>query len=124
MTETGEERLIERLERVADGDEAGDWADVRRRAERLAVRRPPLSRVRLLALAAAVAILAAIAAPALGLQEPIVRFFEGEPAPDDVRIDFATLDESAPIPEWRTSVIAAETKKVMEAYLAGKRSVL
>ena len=124
MKDTGEDALIERLERVTVRDEVGDWADVRRRAERLGTRRRRVRAPRLVAFAAAALALVAIAAPALGLHEPVVRFFEGEPAPEDVQIDFATLDQGVPTPEWRTGVIASETRKVMEAYFAGKRRVL
>ena len=102
MKDTGEDALIERLERVTVRDEVGDWADVRRRAERLGTRRRRVRAPRLVAFAAAALALVAIAAPALGLHEPVVRFFEGEPAPEDVQIDFATLDQGVPTPEWRT----------------------
>lgn len=123
MNERADQALAERLERLAGHDVEGDWADVRRRAELAASGRRRSRRGRLVAIVAAL-LAVAVAAPALGLHEPILRFFEGEPAPEQIVKGFATLDDGAPIPEWRTGVIAGETRKVMEAYFADKLHTL
>ncbi len=123
MNERADQALADRLERLAGRDGRGDWTDVRRRAELAASGRRRSRRGRLVPLAAAL-VAVAVAAPALGLHEPILRFFEGEPAPETVVKGFATLDDGAPIPEWRTGVIAGQTRKVMEAYFADKLHTL
>ena len=99
---SGWSRLGERTDRPPD------WADVRRRADTLAGRAHRLRRRRAFLLTGTFVVLAGVAAPALGLHDPIVRFFEGEPAPEPVRASFASLDEGAPVPEWRTGVVAGD----------------
>ena len=121
MTDRAHDILAARLEALAAEADHGDWPDVCRRADRLAAARRRLPQPKLVAaFAAALAAIAAIATPALGLHEPIVRFFESEPAAESVKQSFATLDQGAPIPQWRTGVIAGETRNVMKAYFADK----
>jgi len=120
MTDRTDETLIARLEALGHEDAPGDWAEVRRRAERLSAAPPRLRRGLVAVVAAVLLAVTAIAAPALGLDDAIVRFFESEPAPKAVKESFARLDEGAPIPEWRTGVIAGETRIVMKAYFGDK----
>ena len=101
---TDDTLLAERLSLLVDPPAAGDWADVRRRIGRARRRRT-------LATFAIVTAALAIAAPAaLGLRG-FVDFFSAEPAPEDVRLDFARLDLGAP-KGMATGVIARETRKV------------
>ena len=81
--------LRDRFAALADLRDDSDWLDVRRRA-RSATRRRALVGA---AVAAAVLLLAA---PALGLHRVVVSFFEGEPAPQRVQVDFARQELGAP----------------------------
>jgi len=102
MTDHLEERF-ERIQRPGDGD----WADVLRRAERRSGRR------RLVLVAALGAVVALGAPTALALRGSLVDFFQSEPAPQRVVLDFAQLDVGAP-PGLETEVIAEQTRKILE----------
>jgi hypothetical protein len=82
-----------------------------------------LWRRRWIVVAAVVALAALVAAPALGLHGQFVHFFESEPAPSPVRLEFARMDVGAP-PGMETNVIAGETRRVMSARIDGKQHVL
>ena len=85
----------------------GDWGDVLRRAGKRRGRRR-------LALAAGVAAVLALAAPtALALRSSVVDFFQSEPAPKPVVLDFAQLDVGAP-PGMETEVVAGQARKIIE----------
>jgi hypothetical protein len=98
-------RLLQR-----SGD--GDWSEVLRRAGK---RR---SRSRL-ALAAALAAFVGLAAPtALALRGSISDFFESEPAPRRMVLDFARMDEGAP-QHLDNRVIYGQTRKIFEREIDG-----
>ena len=85
----------------------GDWGDVLTRAGRRRGRRRWV-------LAAAVMAIVALAAPtALALRSSVVDFFESEPAPKPVVLDFAQLDIGAP-PGMETEVVAGQARKILE----------
>ena len=93
---------FQRLQHTHDGD----WGEVLRRAgERRGRRR--------FVMAALLAGLVVIAAPtALALRGSIVDFFDSEPAPRGVVLDFARLDIGAPR-GMETEVIAEQTRKIL-----------
>jgi hypothetical protein len=111
-----------RLEALRADGPRGDWDDVQRRCDKFRARRRT-RRAALLALAAALVGAVAVA-PALGVHLPLIDFYGSEPAPAHVQEEFSTLDEGAPVPEWRTGVIADETRKVMHGSFAGKEHTL
>jgi hypothetical protein len=101
------DELAERFAALTHPPDDSDWPEVRRLARPLRPRRP-----RLVLAAAAVALGAALAAPAFGLGGKLVRLFEsGQPAPPRIQRSFASLDAGAP-PGFRTGVVAAETRKL------------
>lgn len=81
------------------------------------------ARRRRLALAAAAALAIVVAAPALGLHRTIVSFFESEPAPERVQLNFARMGIVAPV-RLGPNVIHGETRKVLERELDGKLRAL
>jgi hypothetical protein len=92
----------------------GDWSDVLRRAGM----RPSRSR---LALAAVLAAFVAVGAPtALALRGSITDFFDSEPAPRTMVLDFAHMDEGAP-PHLDNRVIYGQTRKIFEREIDGGR---
>lgn len=89
MTEMAEhDALAARFAALATRD-AGDWADVRRRARRMQLRRAGL--VLAVGLVAVV-----VAAPALGLHRTVVDWFDAEPAAEPVQVEFLGLGVGAP----------------------------
>lgn len=97
------QQRFERLQRSGDGD----WGDVLRRAEKRRGRRR-------IGVVATLAALAALAAPtAFALHGSIIDFFQSEPAPRHVVVDFAQLDLGAPL-GMETEVIAEQTRKIFE----------
>jgi hypothetical protein len=98
-----------RFQAVANQRDDSSWDEVRRGA-----RRTPAHRLALLAASVAAV---AIAAPASGLHEPIIDFFDGERATDRVLADFAYLDVGAP-PGMATGVIPGETRRVVTVRLS------
>jgi hypothetical protein len=113
---TPEEQLAARFGAFVDDAGDGDWADVRRRA------RTPVGRTVLLAgLAAALTV--AVAAPALGLHRTVIDWFEAEPAPERIQLDFARLGVGAP-PGMAPGVIPNSARKVVEVRHDGKVHVL
>ena len=70
----------------------------------------------MLAIAVALAV-AAVAAPASGLHEPIIDFFAGERATERVLPTFAQMDVGAP-PGMATGVVAGETRRVTTVRLS------
>lgn len=118
-----ESLLASRLAGVEGEVGEPDWADVRRKARRLTVRRLAF-RGAATALLALVAVLAVV--PAFGgLGGRLVQVFEnGQPASGRVVRDFSQLDAGAP-PGMATGVIAAQTREVMDVDLStGKAAVL
>jgi hypothetical protein len=100
------DELRERFQPLQSGRD-GNWDDVLRRAGKRRARR----RITLVACVAAVV---ALAAPtALALRGSIVDFFQSEPAPQPVVLDFAQLDVGAP-QGMETEVIAGQARKILE----------
>jgi hypothetical protein len=122
VNEYADRAFAARLEALGAGGPGGDWDDVRRRADTFRARRRTRHGA-LLALAAALVGAVAVA-PALGVHLPLIDFYGSEPAPAHVQQEFATLDAAAPIPEWRTGVIADQTRKVTDARFAGVEHTL
>lgn len=85
-----------------------DWTDVRRRAGH--TRRPVL-------LVAGLAFALAIAGPAFGLHRTIIHWFEADPAPERVQLDFNSLDIGAP-PGMESGVLPNSARRVMEVRLS------
>ncbi|MBA3366692.1 MAG: hypothetical protein H0U03_13080, partial [Actinobacteria bacterium] len=123
MTEHADAPMVERLRALGAEEGGGDWADVLTRARQLEPKPGRTRRAWVVALAVSVG-LALVAGPALGLHEPVLRFFEGEPAPEQVRRAFESLDDQAPTPEWRPGVLEGQTRIVMKAYFADKWQTL
>jgi hypothetical protein len=122
MTDRLEQVLSARLGELQTATGQPDWADVRRKAHRLAARR----RGRRFGTGAFVALAAVLAAtPAFGLRGQIVQLFTGgEPAPAPVVKDFGQIDVAAP-PGMATGVIAGEARDVLETPLSnGKTAVV
>jgi hypothetical protein len=101
MTDELQQRL-QRLQHSGDGD----WGEVLRRAGKQRGRRR-------FVMAAVLAGVVAVAAPtALALRGSIVDFFQSDPAPREVVLDFARLDIGAPR-GLETEVIAEQTRKIL-----------
>lgn len=98
--------LRDRFTALADHGDDSDWLDVRRRARRAARRRA------LAVAAAAAAALLLLAAPAFGLHRVVVSFFESEPAPQRVQLDFARQELGAP-KGMAPGAIADQTRKLI-----------
>jgi hypothetical protein len=122
MTDRLEQLLAARFGELQASTGEPDWADVRRKAHRVAARKRGLRLGTGLA-AALVAVLAAT--PAFGLQGQIVQLFSGgEPAPAPVVESFGQMDVGAP-PGMAPGVIAGEARKAMEVPLStGKTWIL
>lgn len=99
-----------------------DWAEVRRKARRIAARRLAV-RAGIATLVGATVVVTAT--PALGLQGRVTKLFSsGKPAPARVVDDFAELDTAAP-PGMAPGVIAGEARDVTSVPLStGKIAVL
>ena len=63
-------------------------------------------------IAAAAAVVLQLAAPALGLHRVVVSFFESEPAPQRVQLDFARIELGAP-KGMAPGAILDQTRKVI-----------
>jgi hypothetical protein len=100
-------RELDRLLPLPVGVEP-DWTDVCRRAGH--TRRP------VLLLAGLVAALA-IAAPALGLHRTVIQWFEADPAPERVQLDFKSLDIGAPA-GMESGVLPNSARRVTEVRLS------
>jgi len=88
----------------------GDWHDV---VQRVNGRR----RRRRLALVGAIGAVVALGAPtAPGLRGPIVNFFQSEPAPRRLVLDFARMDAGAP-PGLENHVLYGQTRKIFDRRL-------
>jgi hypothetical protein len=99
------DELHQRLQRLQHADD-GDWGEVLRRAGRQRGRRRSV-------MAAVLVGVVAIAAPtALALRGSIVDFFQSDPAPQGIVLDFARLDIGAPR-GMETEVIAEQTRKIL-----------
>ena len=122
MSDRLEQVLAARLGELQGPAGEPDWADVRRKAQRLTTRRHGL-RMGTGVAAALVAVLAAT--PAFGLRGQLVELFSGgEPAPAPVTKDFSEIDVAAP-PGMATGVIAGEARDVLEVPLStGKTAVV
>lgn len=107
--------LRDRLATLADLRDDSDWLDVRRRARSAARRRS------LVAAAAAAAVVLLLAAPAFGLHRIVVSFFEGEPAPERVQLDFARQELGAP-KGMAPGAIPDQTRKVVVPTANGGRT--
>ena len=120
MSQRFETVLAKRFAALADPIDDSDWADVRGRAETSRPHRRGVW-VALAAALAAVAIL--LVGPALGLPGKVIRLFEsGEPAPERVEKDFASLDTAAP-EGMAPGVIRGQTRKVTTVRLSSGHEV-
>ncbi len=104
--------LRDRFTAIADLRDDSDWLDVRRRARRAARRRAMVT------VAAAAAALLLLAAPAFALHRVVVSFFESEPAPQRVQLDFARMELGAP-KALAPGAIPDQTRKVIVPTAAG-----
>lgn len=86
--------LAERFAALATRD-PGDWADVRRRVRRMQLRRGAL-------VLAACLVAVMVAAPALGLHQQVVDWFQAEPASERTELEFLQLGVLAR-PAWTRS---------------------
>jgi hypothetical protein len=96
-----------RLKQFGAGPATADWSDVRARGLRLRRKR----RMTLAAIAAAAGLVIA-ATPAFGLGARVIDFFQGEPAPEALKLQFAELNTGAPA-GMAPGVIASETRAVL-----------
>jgi hypothetical protein len=86
-----QDRLLATLPALDDSD----WFEVRRRAGSIRARR---RNRRLLAIAAALAILTALVVnPALGIGERLLEFVEGDPAPKSIKEQFELVENPPPL---------------------------
>lgn len=107
--------LQTRFEPLRD-DSQGDWRDVMRRVGKR-------SRRRRLTIAAALVFGAVLIAPAaLALRSTITDFFQSEPAPQRLVVDFERQDVGAP-PGLNNRVIYEQTRKIFERELANGQSL-
>lgn len=97
----------------ADG---ADWDDVVRRARRA-------GRKRIVGVAAVALAAVAVATPALGLQRVVIEWFEAEPAPERVQLDFAQLGVGAP-EGMDPGVVPGSARRVTAIHHEGKTHVL
>ncbi len=101
--------LHARFDRIRH-DPEGDWQDVVRRAN-------GRSRRKRLAVVGALGAVVALGAPtALALRSTIVDFFQSEPAPRRLVLDFARMDVGAP-PALANHVIYDQTRKIFQRRL-------
>jgi hypothetical protein len=108
--------LRDRLLATVPALDDADWLDVRRRASAISARR---RNRRLLALAAALAILTALVVnPALGIGERLLDFVEGDPAPESVKREFSFGEKPPPPLRVGDRVIERPTAKRPPADLA------
>ncbi len=125
-----DKQLSVRFARMMEPVEDPDWQEVETRADAIAARADVVQlherrlSSRKLALVAAAALLA-VAAPAFGLPQRVVKLFSAaEPAPPRTELLFSTLDRGAP-PGLETGVIAGTTRKAFEVELPeGARGTL
>lgn len=97
-------------------DSQGDWRDVMRRATRR-------SRRRRLTIAAALVLGAVLVVPgALALRATITDFFQSEPAPARLVLEFERQDVGAP-PGLENRVIYEQTRKIFERKLTNGRTL-
>lgn len=115
-------QLAARFARMTEFVGEADWAEVESRAHALAARsdvvqvRAPRFSSRKFALVGVAALLA-VAAPAFGLPQRVVKLFSAaEPAPPRTELLFSTLDRGAP-PGLETGVIARTARKAFEVEL-------
>jgi hypothetical protein len=88
--------LRERLLATVPALDDADWLDVRRRAR--AIEAPRRRNRRLLAIAAALAVLTALVVnPALGIGERLLEFVEGDPAPESVKEELRRQADHPPL---------------------------
>jgi hypothetical protein len=111
-----DQALEERFAALAAPMDGANWDDVRRRARQA-------GRKRLLGATIATLAAVAIATPAFGLQHAVIDWFQAEPAPEPVQLDFAQLGVGAP-EGMDPGVILNSARKVMVAQREGKRHVL
>lgn len=124
MNTTGfDEMLRERFSGVAYSAGHPDWDDVQDRVSaasglgRAATRRRPRRHRRLGLIAAATLLAILAAAPALGLTDRVTNLFtDGELAPAQTELQFATLDAGAPA-GLETHVLAGTARKALETPL-------
>jgi hypothetical protein len=110
--------LAARLAALANPIDDSDWLDVMRHAQHGRIGR------RHLLAAAIIAVLAvAIATPAFGLHRAIIDWFQAEPAPERVQLQFARLPIGAP-PGMDPGVIPNAARKVTEMRHDGEMHVL
>jgi len=104
-----------RFDRIRN-DREGDWHDVVRRAQ-------GRRKHRRLALAGALGAVVVLGAPtALALRSTIVDFFQSEPAPHRLVLDFARQDVGAP-PGLDNRVIYEQTRRIIERKLANGQTL-
>jgi hypothetical protein len=110
MTEMAEhDALAARFAALATRD-AGDWADVRRRARRMQLRKAGL-------VLAAGLVAVVVAAPALGLHRTVVDWFDAEQAAEPVQIEFLQLGVMAP-PNFDMDVVPNSARRVTTVRLS------
>jgi hypothetical protein len=108
--------LIERFGSLANRVDDGDWNDVRRRAARR-------GRSLWLGLPLAAALAAILVGSALGLYGRVVDFFEAEPAPERVVVQFGQMTARAKL-GFGPRVNAEEARKITEETIGGRRRSL
>jgi hypothetical protein len=110
MTEIAEhDELSARFAALATSD-GGDWADVRRRARRMQLRRAGL-------VLAAGLVAVVVAAPALGLHRAVVDWLDTEPAAGPVQIEFLQVGVMAP-PSFDMDVVPNSARRVTTVELS------
>ncbi len=115
MTDDRDQLLAARFAALKNDADDADWLDVRRRARGL--------RARVVAVGAAAALAVVVAAPALGLHRVIIDWFEAEPAPERVQLEFNRLTVMAPV-GMDTGIIPNTARKVTEVRHDGNVHVL
>jgi hypothetical protein len=111
-----DQALEERFAALAAPMDGANWDDVRRRARQA-------GRKRLLGATIATLAAVAIATPAFGLQHAVIDWFQAEPAPEKVQLDFMRLGAGAP-DGMDPGIIRGSARKVTSVQHDGKTHVL
>lgn len=107
--------LAERFAALTNRVDDSDWLDVRRRA------RTAPRRWLLIPVAAAIAVIAV--GSAFAVYRELVDFISAEPAPENVKVNFADLNAGAP-PGMAPGVVASKARGVLRRKLHGRQHTL